>query len=142
MKSYVIILSILLMFGCSSDDSKPTTNTSLIGKWKLIEQYFDPGDGSGDFQTVESQRIIEFFNDETVKINGDFCFMSSEIGDVETGVFTVTSDEASDTTFDGEITPDTCGSGNVKVFFNLQANGSLVLWFSCIEGCAQKFKKI
>lgn len=128
------------MLSCSSDDNKPKDNTGLIGKWKLTEQYLDPGDGSGDFQYIDSDRVITFLSDGTVEINGQLCFMASEVGDLETGDFLLITD--SDTQYDGEIIPNKCSSRSVKVYFDLPVSGNLILWYQCIEACAQKFKKI
>lgn len=128
------------MLSCSSDDNKPKDNTGLIGKWKLTEQYLDPGDGSGDFQYIDSDRVITFLSDGTVEINGQLCFMASEVGDLETGDFLLITD--SDTQYDGEIIPNKCSSRSAKVYFDLPVSGNLILWYQCIEACAQKFKKI
>ncbi|WP_298497135.1 hypothetical protein [uncultured Algibacter sp.] len=140
MKNSLLICLVLLMLSCSSDDNKPKDNTGLIGKWKLTEQYLDPGDGSGDFQYIDSDRVITFLSDGTVEINGQLCFMASEVGDLETGDFLLITD--SDTQYDGEIIPNKCSSRSAKVYFDLPVSGNLILWYQCIEACAQKFKKI
>lgn len=142
MKKLLVTILTFVFLSCSSDDSKPNGETELIGKWKLIEQYLDPGDGSGDFQSIESERTIEFFSNSTVEINGELCFMSSEVGDKEIGTFMITSSNEADTTYDGEIIPNTCSSRSAKVYFDLPLSGNLILWYQCIEGCGQKFKKI
>ncbi|WP_298550823.1 hypothetical protein [uncultured Algibacter sp.] len=142
MKKLAIILFALFLVSCTSDEGKPTEETGLIGKWKLIEQLADPGDGSGTFQPIESNRMIEFLSDGTVEINGVLCFMMSEVGDKETGSYMITSDDRADTIYDGEIIPNTCSSRSAKVYFDLSLSGNLILWYQCIEGCAQKFKKI
>lgn len=140
MKKYLIIVLLIVMYSCSSDDSKPTDETGVIGKWKLIEQYLDPGDGSGDFQPIESNRVVEFLSDGTVEINGELCFLSSEVGDKETGSYMLITD--SDTQHDGEIIPNTCSSRSARVYFDLPVSGNLILWYQCIEGCGQKFARI
>ncbi|MEW4922768.1 hypothetical protein [Algibacter sp. 2305UL17-15] len=141
MKKIVLMFSMLMIFtSCSSDDSKPTDETGLIGKWKLIEQLADPGDGSGTFQPIASERVIEFFSDGTVAINGVLCFMSSEVGDKESGTYKLITD--SDTQNDGEIIPNTCSSRSARVYFDLSVSGHLILWYQCIEGCGQKFEKL
>lgn len=142
MKKVALILITLFFINCTSNDSKPSSETELLGKWKLIEQYADPGDGSGDFRPIESDRVVQFFSNGTVSINGELCFMSSNVGDTETGTFIITSSDEADTTYDGEIIPNTCNSRSAKVYFDLNFNGNLVLWYPCIEGCGQKFKKI
>lgn len=143
MKNFTIILLALFFINCTSDDSRPNgEGEELLGKWKLIEQYGDPGDGSGTFQPINSDRTIEFFSDGTVSINGVLCFMSSEVADEETGVFKITSSNEADTTYDGEIIPNTCSSHSAKVYFDLSLSGNLILWYQCIEACGQKFTKI
>lgn len=142
MRAYLFIFTLLILTGCSSDDNKPKDETGILGKWKLIEQYLDPGDGSGDFQSIESGRTIEFFSNGTVEINGELCFISSEVGDKETGTYMITGSNEADTTFDGEIIPNTCSSRSAKVYFDLPLSGNLILWYQCIEGCGQKFEKI
>jgi len=142
MKKVALILLAIFLFSCTSDDNKPTDETGLIGKWKLIEQLADPGDGSGTFQPISSERVIEFFSDGTVSVNGNLCFMTSEVGKTVTGTYMKTSDNNSDTQFDGEIIPNSCSSRSAKVYFDLPSSGSLILWYLCIEGCGQKFTKI
>lgn len=142
MKNYLLLTLTLIILSCSSDDRKQKEEINLIGKWKLIEQLADPGDGSGTFQPITSDRTIAFFKDGTVEVNGVLCFMSSEVGVKETGIFMVTSSHEADTTYDGEIIPNTCSSRSAKVYFDLPVSGNLILWYQCIEGCGQKFKKI
>ena len=141
MKKYLFIVLLVVISSCSSDDSK-SAEEGIVGKWKLMEQYSDPGDGSGDFQTINSNRVIQFLSDGTIEINGSLCFMASDVGDVETGTYVITSSNEADTTFDGEIIPNTCSSRSARVYFDLPKSGKLVLWYPCIEGCAQKFSKI
>lgn len=142
MKNYLFVLYILIFLSCTSD-GKPNEETKLLGKWQVIEHLLDPGDGSGTFQPVTSQRIIEFFLDGSVKVNGNLCFLTTDIGNEQTGTYEITSDTNADTTFDGEIIPDgDCNSQFYKIYFDINANGNLVLWYPCIEPCGEKFKKI
>jgi hypothetical protein len=142
MKKLIFLVVALVFLSCTSDEGKPTGGTAIIGKWKLIEQLSDPGDGSGTFQPINSNRIIEFFNDGTVRVNGVLCFMSSQVGKEESGTFRLITDPNNDTQNDGEITPNTCSSRSAKVYFDLPVSGNLILWYLCIEPCGQKFEKI
>ena len=110
MKKYLLLVLLVIISSCTSDDSKPADETGIIGKWKLIEQLADPGDGSGTFQPISSERVIEFFSDGTVSVNGDLCFMTSEVGEVVTATYLKTSDYNSDTQYEGEIIPNSCSS--------------------------------
>jgi len=138
----ILLLITILVFSCTPNEGQPKENGDLVGKWKLIEQFADPGDGSGDFQPIISDRIIEFFNDGTVIVNGELCFMESSTGGSSSGTYMITGSETADTTYDGEIIPERCSFDGVKVFFDLTSNGNLILWYLCIEGCGQKFEKI
>ncbi len=140
LKMLLVFGLILLNQSCSSDESKPSGEIQLLGKWKLIEQLSDPGDGSGTFRPISSERVIEFLSDGTVEINGVLCYMSNDIGAKESGTYSFITD--SDAQNDGEILPNTCNSRSAKVYFDLPVDGSLILWYLCIEPCGQKFEKI
>lgn len=137
---HILLLITILFISCTSNESQTIEDIELIGKWKLIEQLADPGDGSGTFQPIVSERTIAFLKDGTVEINGELCFMSSEVGDKETGYYKLITDF--DAQYDGEITPNICSSRSARVYFDLPASGNLILWYQCIEGCGQKFMKI
>ncbi|MDO5969911.1 hypothetical protein Q4Q35_08825 [Flavivirga aquimarina] len=138
MKNATLILLILLLFNCKSDDGTPQGDIDLIGEWKLIEQLADPGDGSGTFLPIESDKVITFFNDGTVTSNGLLCSMSSEAGTEDTGIY-----EAIETSFSyGEITPDNCVSNFFNVVYYKIEGANLILWYQCIESCGFKFEKI
>jgi hypothetical protein len=143
MKQSVIILLVLVLFNCSSREEKPVIeNENLLGKWKMIEQLADPGDGSGTFNPIDSNRIIQFFSDGTVIINGNLCYMSTDVGAEMSGIYEVIADDTADTINNGFIFPNDCDFAETKIYFYLPLNGNLILWYTCIEGCAQKFKKI
>ncbi|TBN06746.1 hypothetical protein EYD45_02355 [Hyunsoonleella flava] len=144
MKKILYFTIIILLFNCASDDGKPNEETQLLGKWQVIEHLLDPGDGSGTFKPVTSQRVIEFFLDGSVKVNGNLCFLTTEIGEKQTGTYEITSNPNADTTFDGEIIPDDddCNSEFYKIYFDISADGHLILWYPCIEPCGEKFKKV
>jgi hypothetical protein len=109
-------------FHCDSDSQ------ALTGKWKLVERLMDPGDGSGTFQAVSSDKTIEFFNNGTFKSNGTICVP----GDPGT-------DQPSAGTFDvntGEIIVNDCQSR--PVHFRIEGH-YLILSFLCIEPCSEKY---
>jgi len=136
MKNYFIIIFTFFLFSCSSDDNKPDAS-ELIGKWKLIEQLADPGDGSGTFNPITSKRTIEFFSNGAVIANGTLCYMSSEVGEASSGTYLKV--DGSDFS-DGEIMSDSCEFDETKVYYKLEES-NLILWYQCIEGCGQKFIK-
>jgi hypothetical protein len=60
MKIKVILSSIAVMAFLSACNTE-NQNEGLVSKWHLIEQLMDPGDGSGTFQPVTSDKTISFF---------------------------------------------------------------------------------
>jgi hypothetical protein len=126
-----LVIIILLFSSCSDDSSE---NVKLVGKWKLIEVLADPGDGSGVFRSVNSDKTIEFFSDGTVKSNGSLCYMN--IGSDQRGEGTYSLEE-------NTITPKNCSLNEVdiKIFYEFN-NSKLILNFFCFEPCREKFVKI
>ncbi len=128
---YKLIVWFLMMLLVSCSKEEPTT---IVGKWLLFEQLADPGDGSGIFRKVVSDRTIDFFQDGTYVANGSFCFLSHQSDQESTGVYD-----------SGGITPDGCQFNGMpfelKISLNLDKS-ELIIHFFCIEACAQKYKKI
>ncbi|MEW7292002.1 lipocalin family protein [Aquimarina sp. 2304DJ70-9] len=134
MKIYIgFFICFIGLVSCSNDDDTTVVmNTDLIGKWQLIEQLVDPGDGSGTFQPVDSQLTIEFFDNGTViSTNGSLCNMFTVSQDISSGTFSL----------DNNTINIGCDDDVITIFF--EKNGSeLILNFICIEACAQKYKKV
>ncbi|MEO6328951.1 MAG: hypothetical protein ABIO55_08465 [Ginsengibacter sp.] len=64
----LITLAVVLLVSCKKS---ATNNTSFIGKWKLVKTLADPGDGSGQWQSVPAgdNKFIQFNNDESLESN-------------------------------------------------------------------------
>ncbi|MEL0457223.1 hypothetical protein WJN01_13365 [Flavobacteriaceae bacterium SZ-1-7] len=138
MKYFIPFVFSLLTFSCTTNSEKPKDDEMLLGRWKIIEQLIDPGDGSGTFQSIVSNRIFEFFTDGSVTVNGDMCYISTEVGDKTTGSYMETEESKWN---DSEITPPDYSFEGIKVYYKIDGP-NLILWYQCIEGCGQKFKKI
>jgi hypothetical protein len=125
-KNAIIVLTFLaLAFSCSRNDDN--TEPELIGKYQLIEILADPGDGSGTFQSVSSDKTISFYNDSTVTSNGELCLMSIESNSPTSGSYS---------SADSSI-----NSGNCMLTFEL-IEEELILTYQCIEACRAKFLKL
>ena len=129
MKKILIVL-FLLGFGyaCSKDEDD---NPELIGTWKLTEVLADPGDGSGTFHQVSSNKMLEFRTDGTITSNGSICEMSIESGSPSTGTYSLS---------DSTITSPDCEDSVIKIKFEKEGS-SLIVYYPCIEGCMAKYKK-
>lgn len=121
---------LLLLISCSKDNTD--SETDLIGEWKLIEVNSDPGDGSGTFQSVESDKVVVFFKNGTVASNGTICHISIESNDPTSGTYSLT---------DSTISSPDCVQTEFEISFEL-INSKLILRYPCIEGCQEKFAKI
>ncbi len=68
MKYYIVILFFVL-FACNKSSEQAN---KLIGKWKLIEIYNDPGDGNGVWLKAsdENTYTYQFNNDNTFSKDG------------------------------------------------------------------------
>jgi hypothetical protein len=129
-KGLLFFLVIGIFISCQKED-EPSGN-DLIGSWELIEMLADPGDGSGTFQPVESDKIVTFKSDGTISSNGDLCSLSAESGAPSSGIYSLI-----DSTI---ISPD-CSSNPFNISFQL-SDDWLILRYPCIEPCALKFQKL
>ncbi len=117
---------LLLIFGCKKEDS-------LRGEWKLMAQLMDPGDGSGVFVPVLSERKIEFLKNGKLKSNGELCYP---------GINSTESSEGTYSLEDSTISITTCaGSTELTLTFTTFAD-TLILWYPCFEPCAEKYVRV
>ena len=127
-KLILFLLSIIgLSISCSNDDQK-NSETELIGNWKLIEVLADPGDGSGTFQSVESDKTIEFKVNGIVTTNGSLCDPYSE-------------EMISSGTYNENTINTNCQNSNISTINYELENQFLILNFISNEGYSQKFEK-
>ena len=129
MKKIVLaVFTVGVFFSCQNDDDN--SNVELIGNWKLIEVLADPGDGSGTFNTVESDKIITFESNGTISSNGSLC----DISDSST---TQTSGTYSNSTM--TFSSADC---NPNHDYSFEQNGNiLIISYPCIEPCQAKYIK-
>ena len=130
MRTFSFLISTLLFLGCSSDD---LDGTNVVGKWKLVQVLTDPGDGSGVFVDVQSNKTITFLRNETFSSNANLCFFGSVTPVTTEGVFSAE---------DEMIYPTTCESfARVGLTYKIE-NDALIVYYQCIEACAEKYEKI
>lgn len=125
-------MSIGILISCSKDENDNSKTAELIGQWKLIEQLADPGDGSGTFQSIDSQKIIEFSENEIVTSkNGSLCHPYSD-EQISSGSYSLS---------EKRITTN-CQNVNIAfIGFEIKEN-YLLLHFASNEGFSQKFEKL
>lgn len=125
------LISVVILFSCNNDDDS-TSETELIGNWKLIEVLADPGDGSGTFSSVESDKILTFGSGGTITSNGNLCDLSINSGNETSGTYT-----------NSESTFNSSDCNNPDYNFTYEQTGNiLIINYPCIEACRAKYKKV
>lgn len=130
-KSIVLLFIVGILFSCSNIEEKTSvTPPLLVGTWKLKEILFDPGDGSGTFQSVNSNKTLIFDTTGNVTSNGLICDMSigtsaSSIGTYSEANSTINSTNCPNLTLNYELNADT-----------------LIIIYPYIEPCKAKYIKV
>ncbi len=135
MKKVILVLTLIgFVLSCGKDDNTNTNvdETFLIGTWRLVENLADPGDGSGVFLAVDSNKQITFNSDGTITSNGSLCDMSIQSETPTSGTY------SSNLSF---INSDDCINPNLNIDFTLE-NSTLTITYLCIEPCLSKYVKI
>ena len=123
--------------GCSNNDENKTEENSIVGTWKLIEIYNNPGFGSGSWNTVDNGYTYTF------STNGEFT--STRFTECSSGIYSIESNELS---LDFDCDGFTAGIENPEGTFIEQfafESSNVVFtptYLNCIEGCGWKFEKI
>ena len=128
------VLGVAIVFFLAASCNQENEQEGLVSKWHLIEQLMDPGDGSGTFQPVTSDKTLSFFEDGTFcSQNGSVC-----IGDLWSG-----GESSSGTYSETSMTMDVsdCTGGHVPLSYEMDG-GFLVLNYACIKACREKYEQI
>lgn len=124
----------LLAVAMSCEPVAPTPDT-ILGTYQLRETLFDPGDGSGEYQSVESDFMVTFKSRDRFEANGTVCDQT-----VRALVHTKGDYDLAE----GLIEVESCYTDtNDTMTLYLTHNGlELIIGLPCIEGCGLKFEKI
>lgn len=134
MKKALLMIAALLLFSCKKDSEKTYNEPSNTQSWVLVEEYFDPGDGSGDFVATENGFTIQWYDNNEFSATGNLCSLWSEEGESSSGTFDI--DEQ-------EIIVSNCVDGNpIQLRYELTDDGELLVYYSCIEPCILKFLQV
>jgi uncharacterized lipoprotein NlpE involved in copper resistance len=128
-KIFAIATIIFTLISCTKNDNEDT-NSPLLGTWELKEILADPGDGSGIFNTVNSNKKLTFYSNRKITSNGSICDMSVESNISSNGTYTETN---------STINSTNCQDSTIK--YELTGN-TLILLYPCIEGCKAKYIKV
>jgi hypothetical protein len=128
MKKIVLIFAAIgILISCDKDDGSGS-KTELTGNWKLIEVLADPGDGSGTFLSVESDKMITFKNNGIIASNGSLCDMSINSDNPTSGTYS-----------SSELTYNSSDCLNPEYDYSFeQVGNTLIIDYPCIEPCKAK----
>ena len=124
----IISLTSIALSSCTKDNA--SLSSSYV-KWQLIEQLADPGDGSGIFEPVTSQKILRLYSSGNFTSNGPMCTMSTSDQQNSSGTFT-----------NDELFPENCINYGMSQISYQISDDTLIINYPCIEACAQKYLKI
>ena len=123
--SFAILVILSLFTSC-----KKNKRGSLTGTWELKEVLMDPGNGSGVFTAVSSDKNLVFNTNGNVNSNGIICDMSIESNTSTAGTYSA---------IDSTIISATCQNLIIKY----EVNGdTLILIYPCFEACKAKYIKV
>ena len=149
MKNVLIILILSgIVSSCSNDnDEQIDVNPELIGKWRLIETLNDPGDESGVYESIVSEKTIEFSADGTFIINGPLCELSTLIGEDITGRINSSQNSSDNILISNEECEfdkrfNTTYEFNTEYGFRIENSNLIIYWTACVEACRQKYQKL
>lgn len=129
MKRLLMFLWLVTLIACDKTDDK-NSDAGLTGEWGLTEILADPGDGSGTFQPVQSNKTITFHSNGTVTCNGSLCDMSATSNQATSGTYS---------TADSTLGTLDC---NLQMKLKFEKTGStLIIQYPCIEPCKAKYEK-
>lgn len=132
MKKLLLFLYVLTaLCSCSSNTVEEVTDNPMVGTWKLVEIYSDPGDGSGTFLPVESDKTLNFDSKGGFVCAGTLCNPSWESVGTSKGTYSVSEQT---------IRPDNC-ENPTELPYELDGN-YLIISFFCIEGCGEKYLRM
>jgi len=96
-----------------------------------MEVLADPGDGSGTFHGVTSEKIVEFLPNGILTSNGSICDMSIESGSPSAGSYSLS---------DSTINSSDCSNTPLMIKFHKKGT-TLTISYPCDEACLAKFIK-
>ena len=123
--SFAILVIISFLASCKKND-----RDSLTGTWVLKEVLMDPGNGSGVFNAVSSDKNLVFNTNGNVNSNGVICDMSIESNTSTAGTYSE---------IDSTIISTTCP--NLILKYEVSGD-TLILIYPCFEPCKAKYIKV
>ncbi|TDQ33009.1 lipocalin-like domain-containing protein [Zeaxanthinibacter enoshimensis] len=126
------LVLICILVSCNAADDDIQNTTDIIGTWQLRAVLADPGDGSGEYEPVRSDKTIEFFADGTFITNVSFCDGSRDAEEGFSGTYNPET---------GVLSPEGCVYAGYMPSYSFEGK-NLIIQLPCIEPCGEKYEKI
>lgn len=126
---YLVLLCSISLFALSCSKQHPK-HTDVAGTWQLKEMLADPGDGSGVFYPVQSNKKLTFNSDGVVTSNGSICTMSIETDVGSKGTYS-----------EDDMTISSQDCTGLKLKYEFDGN-TLIVIYPCIEPCKAKYVRV
>lgn len=141
MRRILAITLLAKVFTSCKEDPNPCAGfgfecaATVESHWELIEIYSDPGNGSGSFNEVESERTITIFQNGDFISKGSLYILDVTNTQIHTGEIEYTSS-------DNKLVVSDCSWHDVtKLPFSIDGD-EMIVDFSCYEGCKHKYKRV
>ncbi len=129
---FLVLISVIFLSLVSCKKDKIDPDDILIGTWKLSEILADPGDGTGTFVPVDSDKKITFKTNSKIISNGNLCNISAD---------TTTPTEGNYSIDKFTFVSENCNNPDYEYSFVIEGN-EMIITYPCIEGCKAKYHKI
>lgn len=113
-----------------------TQNSSLVGKWRLVEYLADPGDGSGTWQKTPTEFV------ETIEFRADGSFVAESANGLSTGDLFDKYKILEGNRLEMRYRPGTNQvASHIWTYADLTP-ATLTLQYGCIEACGGKYVRV
>ncbi len=129
MRTLSLIFACAFALAACTEEVCECYDSPLTGTWHLYAMLSDPGDGSGTFTFVDSERILEFMDDSTLYSNGDICYFSADASTNTYGTYSLA---------DSTLTFENC---SYSLSFSLANDSVLYVYYPCDEPCIARYRK-
>lgn len=126
---FLLLFLAFFTFSCA-DDEDSIAPAGIVGEWELVEFLADPGDGSGVFEPVDSDKRITFTEQNTFSATESMCSFNDD--SASTGTYSLEDNTIS--------TEDCATAGGSPIGLELVGE-ELIISYLCIEPCQEKYRR-
>lgn len=139
---FIIIISVIFLFGCNKEAKKTPTKTSIVGKWQLTADWFGSVyDYSIKWKIVPNGGILKFHEDSNVETDDQTICQN---GRENFGSYALSKNEEEKNIITIEL--PTCRQEEyIRTYSYSFEKGDLILFpldETCDEGCGFRYSQV